>query len=679
MKKYFYLYCLGILFIWGCSKNKNNAEPTATVDSLAIYLSKTADKKIDPKQQMTYANKAFLILSNQNNNLATREQLKQLAVNYYGLNNNPKFKTTSDLLLLKSVESKDSINIGIAYKNLGRSHLDSGQTDSAFYYCIKAEKIALQINDSLLLGDIYLDKAFVQLYEGDFSGCEISASKALGYLNKSENKYNVYDAFNLIGVSSNELKNYDRALEYHNKAYNYLVNNKLKNNNNLEAVSLNNIGYVYQNTTRHKEAISAFNKALKDKELKANNPSMYAMLIDNLAYSKFKIKDYNQLPDLFFESLKIRDSLKINFSGIVLNKIHLSEFFAAREDTLQAQFYAKDALADSRKTNSTSDILVSLKQLAIVEHQNAAKYSKEYIKLNDSLQVEERKNKDKFARIAYETDEIIQEKGALEEQNRTLFYLFIVVFSLGVLLFVIRAQRSKNRELVLKQLQQKANEDIYNLIISQQNTIELNRVKEKKRIAQELHDGVLGRLFGARLNLDSLNKFNDEASAQLRLNYLEELKSIEQDIREISHDLSREKSNLVNNFVAIVNKLIVEQKNAFATKVEINMDEDIKWDKVTNSTKINLYRILQESLQNINKYAQAGHAKIEFKKDIDNIVLKIVDDGIGFQVNGKKKGIGLQNMISRSKDCGGEFEIISNKGEGTKIVVSVPQTLKITA
>jgi signal transduction histidine kinase len=146
------------------------------------------------------------------------------------------------------------------------------------------------------------------------------------------------------------------------------------------------------------------------------------------------------------------------------------------------------------------------------------------------LQEEERKAKDKFARIAYETDEIIEQKDKLTEQNRTLLYFFIGTLFLGILLFVIRTQRAKNRELLLKQQQQKINEEIYNLMISQQATIEENRVKEKKRIAQELHDGVLGRLFGARLNLDSLNRFNDEDSVNSRFNYLAELKNIEQDI-----------------------------------------------------------------------------------------------------------------------------------------------------
>ena len=94
---------------------------------------------------------------------------------------------------------------------------------------------------------------------------------------------------------------------------------------------------------------------------------------------------------------------------------------------------------------------------------------------------------------------------------------------------------------------------------------------------------------------------------------------------------------------------------------------------VSNATKINLYRILQESLQNINKYAKAKNITIEFRKDIDNIILKIVDDGMGFKVSVKKKGIGLQNMLSRTQDCNGVFDIISKIDKGTTITITVPE------
>ena len=566
----------------------------------------------------------------------------------------------------------DTINITNAYKNLGNYYYDLNQNDSSFYYFLKAEKLAIYKNDSVSLGEIYIDKAFVQLYESDFNGSEISASKSLGYLKNIQSKFKIYDAYNLIGISANEMKNYDKALEYHNKAFEYLKENNLNNKFHLDASSLNNIGYVYQNLNKNNEAITYFERALKSKGLFIDNPSLYAMLLDNLAYSKFKLSDFKQLPDLFFQSLKIRDSLNLDFSGIILNKIHLSELYFSKKDTIRAQKYAREALGFSRKTKVSSDILKSLQQLSTVEHKNAAKYSKEYIKINDSLQQEERKSKDKFARIAFETDEIIVEKDKLAEQNRSLLYFFLCSLFVGLLLFVIRTQRAKNRELLLKQQQQKANEDIYNLMISQQTTIEENRVKEKKRIAQELHDGVLGRLFGARLNLDSLNKFTDSQSIETRFNYLEELKNIEQDIREISHDLNREKFVLINNFVAIVHNLLEEQKHSFNPDLKFTIDEKIEWDAVSNGVKINLYRILQESLQNINKYAEARNVQVEFTTSEELIILKVIDDGSGFDVSSKKRGIGLQNMQSRTAECHGIFDVKSKKGKGTSIIVSMP-------
>jgi signal transduction histidine kinase len=179
------------------------------------------------------------------------------------------------------------------------------------------------------------------------------------------------------------------------------------------------------------------------------------------------------------------------------------------------------------------------------------------------------------------------------------------------------------------------------------------------------------------LNLDSLNRFNDEDSVNSRFDYLAELKNIEQDIREISHDLNREKYVLINNFVAIVSNLLEEQSNSFDPNLTSTLDESIQWDKVSNAIKINLYRILQESLQNINKYANAQHISVEFKNDNGFILLTITDDGIGFDVNTKKKGIGLQNMQSRVDECEGTFDVKSKKGKGTTTLVSVPIEKKV--
>lgn len=150
------------------------------------------------------------------------------------------------------------------------------------------------------------------------------------------------------------------------------------------------------------------------------------------------------------------------------------------------------------------------------------------------------------------------------------------------------------------------------------------------------------------------------------------MKNVEQDIREISHDLNREKSELINNFVSILNKLFEDQKNTYSSKLIAVFDPEIKWDLISNIVKINLYRIVQEGLQNCNKYAEADIIRVEFKNENDDLVLTIEDDGIGFNSYKTKNGIGLHNIEYRANECKGTVTIKSAKGEGTILTIKVP-------
>ena len=490
---------------------------------------------------------------------------------------------------------------------------------------------------------------------------------------KDEKQVNniLYDSYNLLGLVYNELGEYDNAIVYSNKALAISDDESIPREFQAKASTFNNIGFLYLNSRNYLLAKYYFQKGLNQKDLLKFKPALFAVLLDNIAYSKFKLNETDNGPELFYQALKLRDSLKLS-SGIFINKIHLSEYFAFQNDTIKSIRYSKEALALARGTKVSRDILVALKQLSIIEPKNASFYNKEYIQINEKLQQAERSMGEKFSRIEYETDQIKDQNSSLEVQNRNLVYAIGLLTILGLSIYIIKTKKTKNREFLYKQQQQKANEDIYNLMISQQNTIEINSVKEKKRVAQELHDGVLGRMFGVRMNLDSLNKFQDELAMDQRNSYLSELKNIEQDIREISHDLNREKSELINNFVAIVDNLLEEQRKTFATKLVSTIDKSLKWDMIENSVKINLYRILQESLQNCNKYANATLINVELKKKDDSIVLSIRDNGVGFNIKSKKKGIGLQNMISRTKDCNGSFDISSTLGEGSTICVTIP-------
>ncbi len=318
------------------------------------------------------------------------------------------------------------------------------------------------------------------------------------------------------------------------------------------------------------------------------------------------------------------------------------------------------------------DYLKTLLHLSKIEEDSlAVKYYQEYITLNDSLINNERTIRNKFARIRYETKEIEQRNEQITRDRLFLSILSIALLLTVFLTYSTISQRAKNKELKLNQLQQEANEEIYNLMLTQQDKIEEGRAQEKKRISEELHDGILGRLFGTRLSLDSLNENIDQDTVKNRSGYIKELKAIEQEIRKISHDLNADFVS-GSGFFDIIKALVENQTKAYNLKYELYKNDDIDWEDIPNKTKINLYRIIQESLQNIYKHADAKLVKINFELKNNFILLEISDDGSGFDINRVKKGIGLKNIASRVNDLGGDLDINSMRGKGTTVLVLIP-------
>lgn len=669
-----------VLVLFGCTnkRTKNeNESVNPSQDSLSIYFSLANDINLPFHYKQKYNQKAFDIIITQKNDSLNRVNFFKVANRYYNIGDWKSFKKVSNLILERSMISRDSSSIAKGYTYLGDYYQAQMVPDSAFLNYFRAEKIYSRIDDDFNLAKTYITKADLQLSEGDFFESEITVFKALKILKAKKNVSNdLYDGYNLLGIIYNDREEYDKALEYHNKALLMLEDKSIPLDLQLKATSLNNIGYVYLNMHNFNQAKIYFKRGLEQKNLFNDYTVLYAMLLDNLAYSKFKSKEFTDLPSQFYKALKIRDSLKLE-SGIILNKNHLSEYYAFKKDTFRAIQYARQALILSKKSNAIRNTLESLKQIAIVDPKKASVYSKEYIRLNDKLLKAERRMGEKFSRIEYETNEIKDQNSNLQEKNKTLVYVFSICTLLGLFFYVYKTQQAKNRELLFKQQQQIANEDIYNLMISQQNDIEMTRIKEKKKVAQELHDGVLGRMFGVRISLDSLDKLDEAHAAPKRRKYLAELKHIEEDIREISHDLNREKSELINNFVAILNKLFENQQNTYRSKLITSFDSHIKWELVGNTVKINLYRIIQEALQNCNKYAKASTIEVEFKSEINHLILSISDDGVGFNTKRTKNGIGLHNIQYRAAECKGTVTIKSAKGEGTILIIKVPIDQKI--
>lgn len=666
-----YIAFFVFILLIGCKKNISGSVENKKNDSLALLFDEANNDSLPFEKRYSSVNKLLEIISVEKNDSMNRVNYFKVANRYFNMNAFEDYKKITKLIIENSESSKDTLSLIKAYGYMSDYYIQKKIPDSNYVYNNKIEKLYTRLKDQANVAKTLLNKAILQHNQGDLLGCERTVFDVLKRLRYVHNDEMMYESYNLLGIIYGELTEFELSKKYYELAIKITEKSQIPAEYHLKAMTLNNMGLLYRYQNKDTEAIKQFKIALAENNILKDRPHVFATLTDNLGYSKFKIGDYSQLPELFYSALQIRDSLN-NISGIIINNIHLSEFYALKKDTLKAIEYAKKAYAVADENKEKRDVLFALKQLANVEPKKALQYSAEYYKINDSLQISERKTRNKFARIEYETEELVLEKDKLVEQRKTLIYIGLGIILLGVFVYVIRSQAARNRELQLLQEQQHANEEIYQLMLNQQDKIEEVRQLEKKKIAQDLHDGILGKLFGTRLNLGILNNMNSEEAAESRGGYIEQLKTIEQEIREISHDLNSEKTAIFNNFVLMVTNFIENQRSVCKAEISFTMDPLIDWNGIDNMAKINFYRILQEAFQNINKYAEAKNVFVTFAKLNSSIELKIEDDGIGFNYLKKKKGIGLGNMSTRINSSGGTMTVKSEIGKGALLRFELP-------
>jgi signal transduction histidine kinase len=148
------------------------------------------------------------------------------------------------------------------------------------------------------------------------------------------------------------------------------------------------------------------------------------------------------------------------------------------------------------------------------------------------------------------------------------------------------------------------------------------------------------------------------------------LQNIENEIRTISHDISRSSFFDGNDFNVLLVDLIENQKDISGIEFRYINDGNFEWTTIQNIYKINVYRIVQEAILNINKYSNAKNCEVKIQRKNDNfLILSITDDGEGFDTKMKRTGIGLNNMKERANSLNGKFDIESKIGEGTRIEV----------
>lgn len=666
MKQVITLFSFFILI--GCNSNEDKAINQKKLDA---YFENSSNVNLDKVTRLKYIDSAEQLIENSNysDSLKIKNYFK-IANRYFGVLEYEKYKEITNKVLEISKSNKDSLNIARAEYYLGDYYFSTSKNDSAYYYYLEAEKKYENLNDKPNLASTKLHKAYILSYEKDFIGSEIETVKVLNVATEIKDQELIYECFVNLGVSLSGLGNYEKALEYHQKSLSQIKN--IKNENYkpiLQAQAINNIGFVYLNLGKFKEAGEIFAEGLKINNLKEIQPVLYISLVDNYAYSRFKINK-NEGLNGFKTALELGDEIDDIYSKINI-RVHLVEYYLSKNDTTIALQYNEEANRLAKESNYNKELLQTLDFYTELKPKEGLKYAKEYIKISDSLQQQERLTRNKLARIEFETDEIIVEKEAISNRFRIILISSLLIISFGILFYIILYQRSKHRELLFSQEQQMANEEIYKLMLDKQDELEEAKKKEQLRISQDLHDNILNKLAGIRFNLFALTQKPDETVIKRSIEYIDKIQSVESEIRTVAHELNFESFLNKGNYKSILEQLLQNQKETYDTICESTISSDEAIESLSALVKMNIYRIIQETLNNINKHANATTISLQLYVKEGFLFLSIADDGVGFNVEKSKSGIGLKNIKSRVESINGKLKISSEINKGTKVFIKI--------
>lgn len=279
------------------------------------------------------------------------------------------------------------------------------------------------------------------------------------------------------------------------------------------------------------------------------------------------------------------------------------------------------------------------------------------------------KNREKLENI---DREILEKQQQLVQLNETLEEIHKKVNLSGNVLAFIRENSPVEEEEVTKD----------NFTTSGVSILEAQEM-ERKRIARDLHDSTVQSLTNIVHKTEYCSKMIDKDPLQVKFELMDMMDRLHEsidDMRRIIYDL-RPMSIDDLGFVPTIQRFIQQNKKEHEN-IEFQIEVTSESDEVDLPpvVTLTLFRIIQESCNNIFKYSEANHVTISIHYGEEEIELEISDDGVGFDKNeiGKDKnssGFGLSIMQERAQLLCGEFSIQSEIGKGTSVLVSVPYTV----
>lgn len=582
---------------------------------------------------------------------------------------------------------------------LGRVYINTGNY-------LKAANIYTQTLKYYDLKGTIKEKGRVNAQIGlayDYAGLNDKAEQyyltAIDYRKLAKDTIGLMNTYNNLGIVSKNTKQFSKAFQYYKNSYTLAIESKKET---YKINPLINMGVASRHMGNHKDAIRYYNDALAIAK-KYNRENQINTINNNLGYLYFYEKQYDLAYPLAKSSAEFAET-----NGSLEDKVNYLYLYASvlkglNNDTeafniLDRSYKYNDSLYKVENARSMAEISIKYeteKKQAQIDLLNEKTKLQELNIHNKNLEIEKQnltvnnqqleiKNKNlsllkKENDIKQKTLETAEQKQKIKVLNQQSIIQDLKIKQRTILLSIsigIILLGSLFTYLIINRRKLKAKAALQNEIIKQQDIASkaiLNaEERERRRIAGDLHDGVGQMLSAALMNLNGLfAKLNLPKETNLQAEKALALVNESYDeMRSISHQMMPNaliKSGLASAIKEFIGKLDKDKLKVTLETVGLNK-------RLDEQTETVIYRVIQETVNNVVKHANASKLAIQIVKDEEGISVTIEDNGKGFN-KGKidvKSGIGLSNIYSRVEFLKGTVDIDSNEGKGTLVAIHIP-------
>ncbi len=560
--------------------------------------------------------------------------------------------------------------IALAYSDLGNCYTRVNKLTEALAYHKKAYALRMQLGLDLKAAGSLSNISIIYKQQGKFKESAEYMMRALRiYESKNDSVMMALVKGNLANLylNSNKLK---IAKKYLDESFQIAKSKQIKS---LLATGHSSYTEYY---ILVKQFDLALNHALQSAAIleKQNKRTDLAIIYNSIGQIYYEKSIHDKAMEYYERSLGIRKELGDEL-GIASCYKNMGICQTEQRNYKAAEDNYKAALALFKKNNTKEYLNECNKLLAdLYEKQNkydkAIYYLKEGKKIEDSVYNRDTEAKLNELNIQYETEkkENLLKIQAYELSKRnTYLWIALGLLVLSVLIAYLFVNNMKFKQSVRLQKEILKQQDI-----ATKGIIEAEE-RERKRIASDLHDGI-GQMFSAvRMNLSSISSDIDFKQNDKKLLYDKTINLVDEsckEVRAISHNMMP--NVLLRSGLASAVRDFISKIDDSVLKVSLE-SYGLK-DRLDSNVETVLYRVIQESVNNVIKHSGANQLDIQINVDEKEITVTIEDNGKGFDTSNKENfsGIGLKNIITRVEFLKGTVEWDSSIGNGTLVAIHIP-------